>query len=90
MTALAKMTILPASILQDYSPSFRRKGRIQAGSDADITVFDADTVIDNATFRDPYQPSTGIAHVLVNGTFVVRDGEFQESVHPGKRVLRGE
>lgn len=88
MTALAKMTVLPASILQDYSPAFRRKGRIQAGADADITVFDADTVIDNATFQDPYQPSSGIAHVLVGGSFVVRDGEFQEGVHPGNRILR--
>ena len=90
ITALAKMTSLPASVLENYSPSFRRKGRIQPGADADITVFDAGTVIDNATFQDPYRPSTGIAHVLVNGTFVVKDGEFQEDVHPGQRILRGE
>lgn len=48
------------------------------------------TIIDNATFQDPYPPSTGIAHVLVGGTFVVRNGRFQEGVHPGKRVLPGE
>lgn len=88
MTALAKMTSLPASILQDYSPTFRRKGRIQPGTDADITIFDPDTIIDNATFQDPYRPSSGIAHVLVGGSFVVRDGRFQEGVFPGKRVLR--
>ena len=88
MTALAKMTILPASILQDYSPAFRRKGRMQPGADADITIFDPDTVIDNATFQNPLQPSSGIAHVLVGGTFVVRDGRFREDIHPGRRILR--
>ena len=88
MTALAKMTLLPASILEDYVPTFQNKGRIRTGADADITIFDPNTIIDNATFRDPYQPSSGIEHVLVGGTFVVRGGQFQEGVHPGKRILR--
>ena len=88
MTALAKMTLLPASILENYAPALRNKGRIRPGADADITVFDPKTVIDNATFRDPYQPSSGIEHVLVNGTFIVREGQFQEGAYPGKRILR--
>jgi N-acyl-D-aspartate/D-glutamate deacylase len=39
--AIAKMTYLPAKMLQGYSPSMAMKGRIKVGADADITVFDA-------------------------------------------------
>ncbi len=86
--AIAKMTYLPASVLDDYSPAMALKGRIQPGADADITVFDPDIVIDNATYRDPYQASSGIEHVIVGGQIVIRDGEMQENVFPGRRILR--
>lgn len=65
--AIAKMTLLSAQVLEEYSPAMARKGHIQVGKDADITVFDAKTVTDNATFSDPYQASTGIVHVFVYG-----------------------
>lgn len=51
----------------------RRKGRVKVGSDADIVVFDPGTITDQATYSHSTRPSTGIRHVLVNGTFVVRD-----------------
>jgi len=86
--AIAKMTLLPVKMLENYSPTMARKGRLQAGKDADITVFDPETVTDNATFRNPYQASSGIVHVLVNGQFVVRNDELVEDAFPGKRVLR--
>jgi N-acyl-D-aspartate/D-glutamate deacylase len=86
--AIAKMTILPARVLSAYSPSMANKGRVQVGADADITVFDPATVIDNATFENPYQPSSGITHVLVNGKFVVFEGQLQADSYPGTRVLR--
>ena len=86
MDAIAKVAYLPARMLQDHSPGMALKGRIKEGADADITVFDPETVIDNATFRDPYQASSGIVHVIVGGRFVVRDGELQEGVHPGRRL----
>ena len=90
MTALSKMTIQPARVLEDYSPAMARKGRIQVGSDADITVFDPETIIDHATFQDPFQASSGITHVIVGGQVVIRDSELQAGVYPGRRVLRQE
>lgn len=85
--AIAKMTYLPASMLDNYSPAMALKGRIQPGADADITVFDPKTVTDNATFENPYQPSSGIEHVIVGGKIVIRDGEMQQDVYAGRRVL---
>jgi len=88
-TALAKMTVLPARRVEGAAPAFKRKGRLQEGMDADLTVFDAQTVIDRATYQDPYQPSAGIQHVIVNGVLVVRDSEFVENTFPG-RIIYGE
>jgi dihydroorotase len=64
----------------------RRKGRLGVGADADITVFDADQVIDRATFAEPNQFSKGIIHVLVGGTVVVRDGRMVDGVLAGKPI----
>ena len=66
--------------------AMKRKGRLQVGMDADITIFDPATIRDRATFAEPAQTSTGIAHVIVNGTFVLRDGIFQQGVTPGQPV----
>ena len=68
MTALRKMTLMPAQRLQNRAPAFKDKGRIRIGADADITVFDPQRIIDKATFENPLQYSDGIQYVLVNGT----------------------
>jgi dihydroorotase len=86
MDALAKMTILPARRLEAYVPAMKQKGRLAVGADADITVFDPATVIDKATFTEPTQGSAGIEQVLVNGTFVIRDGKLVAGAHPGKPI----
>jgi dihydroorotase len=84
MTALRKMTLMPAQRLEQRAPAFKTKGRIKLGADADITVFDANRVIDSATFEKPLQYSDGIRFVLVNGVAVVRDGKLVEDVLPGR------
>lgn len=86
MDALAKMTILPARRLEGHVPAMKAKGRIAVGADADITVFNPATVLDRATFEAPTTPSAGIPHVIVNGTFVVRDGELVKGAMPGRAV----
>jgi N-acyl-D-aspartate/D-glutamate deacylase len=83
MDALRRMTLMPAQRLEASVPAMHNKGRLRAGSDADVTVFDPARVIDRATFESPAQNSDGILHVLVNGTFVVRDGKTVEGVYPG-------
>jgi N-acyl-D-aspartate/D-glutamate deacylase len=67
-------------------PALRRKGRLQAGCDADIVVFDPDAITDRASYDDSTRPSAGIRHVLVNGTFVVRDGDIVADARPGRPV----
>lgn len=84
MTALRKMTLMPAQRLEKRAPVFQDKGRIRVGADADITVFDADRVIDKATFDDPLEPSEGIRFVFVNGVAVIKDGQSVDGVFPGK------
>lgn len=81
--ALAKMSLLPANLLQ-----LSNKGRVQVGADADITVFDPERVTDRATFENPAQYSAGIPYVIVNGVVVVKDGQIQQNVFPGRPVRR--
>jgi len=86
MEALRRMTLLPAERLASIAPQMKNKGRLRAGADADITVFDPDQATDTATFEGGLSFSKGIRHVLVNGVFVVRDGETVPGVLPGRPV----
>lgn len=86
MEALGKMTFLPAKRLEGHVPAMKNKGRLAVGADADVTVFDPVKVIDRATFDEPTTPSAGIPHVIVNGIFVVRDGELVKDARPGRAV----
>lgn len=86
MDALSKMTIQPARRLETVAPAMRRKGRVQEGADADLTLFDPDRIVDRATYTDGDVPSEGIMHVLVAGTAVVRDGQLMDGVFPGQAI----
>ncbi len=77
---------MPAQRLEAFVPAMQKKGRIAVGADADLTLFDPDTVIDTATFENSHQPSAGIPYVLVEGSFVVRDGELVEGALPGRGI----
>ncbi len=86
MEALRKITIEPARRLERRVPGMMQKGRVKVGADADLVLFDPAQIIDRATYRQPTLPPTGIRHVLVNGTVVVRDGTIRPGVLPGRAV----
>ena len=89
MDALKKITLMPAQRLENVSAQMKRKGRIQEGSDADITIFDPAHIIDTADFEGELTYSEGVEFVLVNGQFVVRDGSLVEGARPGRPILGG-
>jgi len=80
--AIRRLTSLPADNLK-----LDRRGRLGKGYYADVVVFDPETIIDHATFEKPHQYATGMLHVFVNGTQVLKDGEHT-GAKPG-RVVRG-
>lgn len=86
VTALAKMTVLPAKRMEKFASAFRYKGRLRERFDADLTLFDPSKISDMATFQQPLQPSKGIQYVLVNGEFVLREGKIIEDVLPGQLI----
>ncbi len=68
--AIRKMTSLPAQTFGLY-----KKGILRERLDADVVIFDPETIIDNATFEEPTQPPEGIRWVIVNGELAVEHGK---------------
>ena len=80
--AIRRLTSLPAANLR-----IADRGLLKAGQFADIVAFDAATIVDHATYEQPHQYSTGMTHVWVNGTQVLKNGEHT-GAKPGQ-VVRG-
>jgi N-acyl-D-amino-acid deacylase len=79
--AIRSMTSLSATVFRLHN-----RGLIREGMAADIAIFDLETVQDKATYQKPHQLSEGMVHVLVNGQFAIKNGEFTPALHG--RVLR--
>jgi N-acyl-D-glutamate deacylase len=86
--ALRKMCLMPAQTLEAFVPQMKRKGRLQKGMDADIVVFDPETISDVGTYTAPNQPAVGVQSLLVNGTLVVADGKLITDAAPGQPIRR--
>ena len=80
--AVRRLTSLPVQNLR-----LQRRGLLEPGFFADVVVFDPARIEDHATYDDPHRYATGVEHVAVNGTLVLRDGQPTGAL-PG-RVVRG-
>jgi len=78
--AVRRLTSFPAGNLR-----LEGRGLLREGYFADVVVFDAETIIDRATFQEPHQLATGVVHVFVNGEQVLKDGEHTGAM-PGRFV----
>jgi dihydroorotase len=86
MDALRKMTLMPAQRLEARVPAMKKKGRVQVGVDADLTIFDPQRVVDKSTFAHPSEHSEGFEYVLVGGVPIVAKGALQKGVTPGRPI----
>ena len=80
--AVHKMTGLPASQL-----GLADRGTLEEGKKADVTVFDAETIRDLATFAEPHQLSEGVEYLVVNGELVLDEGAHTGAL-PGRVIRR--
>jgi N-acyl-D-aspartate/D-glutamate deacylase len=87
MDALRKMTLMPAQRLERAAPTARHKGRLQEGADADIVIFDPQTITDRSTFQHPTEQSTGVQYLIVNGTLLIDQGKLLPNQFPGRALL---
>lgn len=82
--AIRRMTSLPAAAFR-----IPQRGQVREGFWADLVVFDAEKIHDNASFTEPHQFPEGIEHVLVNGKPVIRNGEYTRE-RPGQVIRFGQ
>ena len=88
MGALAKATILPARLVERGAPAMRKKGRLQVGADADLTIFDPATLIDRSTVVTPGVEADGVRYVVIAGQIVRDPSGNHRDVRPGAAILK--
>ena len=86
--AIRKMSLMPAQTLEESIPQMKKKGRLQVGMDADIVVFDPETIADKATYDHPNQPAVGVQTLLVSGGLVIADGKLIRDAAYGRPIRR--
>ena len=88
LEGIRKCALLPAEILSASTPAMRQKGRLQAGADADVVVFDYETLTDRAEFTAMNRPAEGVRHLIVSGQPLITDGVLDVAARPGQPVRR--
>ena len=80
--AINKITAVPARQL-----NLKDKGRLSAGADADVVIFDLERIADKATFEQPLLPPEGIDYVIVNGVIAAENGKIL-SFNSGRSIRK--
>jgi N-acyl-D-aspartate/D-glutamate deacylase len=88
LDGIRKCALIPAEILAASTPAMRAKGRLLPGADADVVVFDFDTLTDRAEFSAMNRPSEGVRHLVVSGTPVITEGVLDLAARFGRPVRR--
>jgi N-acyl-D-amino-acid deacylase len=88
-----KILTLPQAIQKMSSTTalkfgLKNRGQIKEGFFADLAIFDAEKIIDKATWQNPHQYPEGVEYVLVNGQVVIHKGEHTGKL-PGKILKKG-
>ncbi|MBB3110897.1 N-acyl-D-aspartate/D-glutamate deacylase [Paenibacillus phyllosphaerae] len=84
MDGIAKLSLMPAQRLEKQAPELRKKGRIAKGMDADIVIFDYNTINDRSTVEQPDLMSAGINVVIVAGQVALEDGKLNKKARLGE------
>lgn len=84
MDGIAKLSLQPAQRLEKQAPELKKKGRIAKGMDADIVIFDYNTINDRSTVEHPDLMSAGINVVMVAGQVALEDGKLNKKARVGE------
>ena len=88
LEGVRKCALIPAQILEASTPAMSAKGRLTVGADADVVVFNLDTLTDRAEFSAMNRPSEGVRHLLVGGVPLITDSVLDLAARPGRPVRR--